>query len=147
MIDPDAVYTLTECATLTGRSYHQVTNAVQRGRLVATRTQGPSYQVRGADLIAWRDRVPHPHEFAEPVYRPLPSQASLVSPPTLTAEGIRTLRTRLGLTQKQFAHLLGYAPGTVVRWETGHHAPGKRARMALRKVFSRRIRQRPMPPP
>jgi putative zinc finger/helix-turn-helix YgiT family protein len=37
----------------------------------------------------------------------------------LTPEEIRQGRERLGLTQKQFANLLGVGEATVSRWETG----------------------------
>ncbi len=37
----------------------------------------------------------------------------------LTPEEIRQGREKLGLTQKQFAHLLGVSEATVCRWETG----------------------------
>jgi putative zinc finger/helix-turn-helix YgiT family protein len=37
----------------------------------------------------------------------------------LTAEDIRAGRKRLGLTQQEFAALLGVADATVSRWETG----------------------------
>jgi len=135
MIDPDAIYTLKDCAAATERSYHRVVNAVHRGRLVATRNQRMSYQVRGADLIAWRDRVAPAREFAEPVYRPLPGDASPVSPPMRTPEEVRTLRQRLGLTQAQLAHRLHCTRVAVSHWETGTHAPGKRARLALSTLF------------
>jgi putative zinc finger/helix-turn-helix YgiT family protein len=37
----------------------------------------------------------------------------------LSTEDIRQGRDRLGLTQKQFANLLGVGEATVSRWETG----------------------------
>jgi putative zinc finger/helix-turn-helix YgiT family protein len=37
----------------------------------------------------------------------------------LTPEEIRQGREKLGLTQKQFAHLLGVGEATISRWETG----------------------------
>jgi putative zinc finger/helix-turn-helix YgiT family protein len=37
----------------------------------------------------------------------------------LTPEEIREGREKLGLTQKQFANLLGVGEATVSRWETG----------------------------
>lgn len=57
MIDPEGIYTLKACTTLTDRPYHRITNAVERGRLIATRSECGSYQVRGADLLTWRDGV------------------------------------------------------------------------------------------
>jgi DNA-binding XRE family transcriptional regulator len=139
MIDPDAVYTLKDCAALTGRPYHRITNAVERGRLVAIRNARAQYQVRGSDLIAWRDRVPTPGAYAEPVVRPAP----LIVPPTvprippaerLTADEIRRMRVRLGLSQKQLADQLGFTTTAVSRWETGRAVPDTRATLALKAL-------------
>jgi hypothetical protein len=72
MIDPEAIYTLKECAALTG-PYLQVADAVEHGRLIATCGEHGHYRVRGADLITWRDRDSPPRAFLEPVYRPVPA--------------------------------------------------------------------------
>jgi DNA-binding XRE family transcriptional regulator len=140
MIDPDAVYTLKECAALTGRSYHRITNAVERGRLIAIQNDRRQYQVRGSDLIAWRDRVPTPGAYAEPVVRPAPRTGPRTVPrlppsERLTADEIRRMRVRLGLSQKQLADRLGFTPTAVSRWETGRAAPNTRATLALKALL------------
>lgn len=40
-----------------------------------------------------------------------------------TAEEIRTLRDKLGLTQEAFAARLGVAVSTLQKWEAGRHSP------------------------
>ena len=53
------------------------------------------------------------------------------------AERVRTLRERLGLTQRQLAEELGVRQQTVSEWETGIYQPrGASARM-LRMVAER----------
>ena len=44
---------------------------------------------------------------------------------------VRTARTRLGLTQEQFAARLGVTFASVNRWENGHVIP---SRLALRQI-------------
>lgn len=51
----------------------------------------------------------------------------------MTADEIRALRARLGLTQVEFAHALGVTPATVSRWENGTAAPSKLALAMLRR--------------
>ena len=51
---------------------------------------------------------------------------------------IRDLRSRLGLTQEEFAHALGITVSTVNRWEKGHSAPSKLARASLSRFAGRR---------
>jgi DNA-binding transcriptional regulator YiaG len=66
------------------------------------------------------------------------------------AEGIRALRERLGLTQRELADELGVRQQTVSEWETGAYQPrGASARM-LRHVAERAAAYRadpPAPPP
>jgi DNA-binding transcriptional regulator YiaG len=59
------------------------------------------------------------------------------TPPLWDAERVRTLRERLGLTQRQLADELGVRQQTVSEWETGIYQPrGASARM-LRVVAER----------
>ena len=51
---------------------------------------------------------------------------------------IRDLRSRLGLTQEEFAHALGITVSTVNRWEKGHSVPSKLARASLARFAGRR---------
>jgi putative transcriptional regulator len=50
---------------------------------------------------------------------------------------IRHLRSRLGMTQEEFAHSLGITVGTVNRWENGRFRPSKLARATILE-FARR---------
>ncbi len=47
---------------------------------------------------------------------------------------VRELRTRLGLTQEDFARALGITVSTVCRWEKGHSKPSKLACMSLNRM-------------
>ncbi len=44
---------------------------------------------------------------------------------------VRTIRSRIGLTQEQLAAKLGVTFGSVNRWENGHVTP---SRLALRQI-------------
>jgi DNA-binding XRE family transcriptional regulator len=132
MIDPEAISTLNDCAAVTGHRYLRIANAVERGRLIAIRSDRGHYQVRGSDLIAWRDRVSIPGEFLEPVYRQVPPKPTRTPPSErLTADEIRRIRVRLGLSQTQLADGLGFTRTAVSRWETGRASPNTRATRAL----------------
>jgi|GEM_PF-3437505 len=133
MIDPNAIYSLNQCAALTGRSYHQVVNAAERGRLVSTRGARGQYQIGGSDLIAWRDRDHNPRAFLEPIVRPLPVEAT---PEPMTPEELRAIRLRLGLSQSQFARRLGCAQSAVASWESGRHGPHARFHAAIRAMLA-----------
>jgi transcriptional regulator with XRE-family HTH domain len=41
----------------------------------------------------------------------------------LDSKSMATIRSRLGLTQEQMAHLLGVSFASVNRWEAGHSSP------------------------
>jgi hypothetical protein len=56
-IDPDAIYTLTQAFPLSGVSYARFSAALSRGDLPSTRSKRWAYQIRGSDLMTWRDRV------------------------------------------------------------------------------------------
>ena len=51
----------------------------------------------------------------------------------ITGKGVRALRTRLGLTQKQFAGLAGVSSQTVVNWES------HRGKINLRKAAAGKL--------
>ena len=54
----------------------------------------------------------------------------MVGYPTMTAAELRTIRTRLGLTQEELGQRLGVQKNTVWRWETGmRHIPEPVARL------------------
>jgi DNA-binding transcriptional regulator YiaG len=62
------------------------------------------------------------------------------------SEGVRALRERLGLTQRELADELGVRQQTVSEWETGAYQPrGASARM-LRHVAERAAVYRVEPP-
>jgi len=53
----------------------------------------------------------------------------------MTPSEIKSLRTKLGLTQSQFASKLGVSAGTSVsRWECGSRSPSPLALKELRKL-------------
>jgi putative transcriptional regulator len=53
---------------------------------------------------------------------------------TQSAAQVRELRRRFGLSQKQFADVLGISAGTLRNWEQGRRAPEGSARVLLRVV-------------
>jgi len=53
-------------------------------------------------------------------------------------QAIRDLRTRLGLTQEEFAHAIAVTVSTVNRWENGHAAPSKLAWRAIQSLTKKR---------
>ncbi len=50
---------------------------------------------------------------------------------TAIGRRIRDLRTKLDMTQEEFAHALGITVSTVNRWENGHSEPSKLARASI----------------
>lgn len=50
---------------------------------------------------------------------------------------IRDMRTKLSMTQEEFAHALGITVSTVNRWENGHSEPSKLARATLSRLAER----------
>ena len=51
---------------------------------------------------------------------------------------IRTIRTSIGLSQSEFAKVLGYETNTVAKWESGNAKPSRRAVAAIRKLGKKR---------
>jgi DNA-binding transcriptional regulator YiaG len=47
---------------------------------------------------------------------------------------IRDMRSRLSMTQEEFAHALGITVSTVNRWENGHSEPSKLARATIARL-------------
>ena len=64
-----------------------------------------------------------------------PEAASTGSP--AGPQSIRELRTRLGLTQEEFAHAIAVTVSTVNRWENAHAEPSKLSWKAIDEVASR----------
>jgi DNA-binding transcriptional regulator YiaG len=63
----------------------------------------------------------------------------------LSAEDIRGLRSRLGMTREQFARLLEVSPGSIFGWETGRTIPRGRSMarvLEVRKMGVRKARAR-----
>jgi DNA-binding XRE family transcriptional regulator len=52
----------------------------------------------------------------------------------LTPDSVRGLRTRFGMSRKQFSELLGVSPGSVFNWESGRIAPRGASRKRLAEV-------------
>src|SRR6185436_10601197 len=59
----------------------------------------------------------------------------------MTKSEVKKIRKKLGLTQKQFAGLIGVEPNSVWRWEAGTHPPSEPSirlmRMELEKSENR----------
>ena len=47
---------------------------------------------------------------------------------------IRDLRTRMGMTQREFADLLDVSASTISTWEVGKHPPTRGHRIALTAI-------------
>lgn len=65
--------------------------------------------------------------------------------PRVSAESIRSFRSRVAMTREQFARLLGVSPGSIFGWETGRTTPrGRSAARFLegRKLGVRKVRAR-----
>lgn len=55
---------------------------------------------------------------------------------TLQSPDAKAVRDKLGLTQSQFASLIGISPRTLQNWEQGHRHPEGTARALLRVAES-----------
>jgi DNA-binding transcriptional regulator YiaG len=65
--------------------------------------------------------------------------------PRVSAESIRSFRSRVRMTREQFARLLGVSPGSIFGWETGRTTPrGKSAArfIEVRKMGVRKAKAR-----
>lgn len=51
------------------------------------------------------------------------------------AEAIKKLRSKMLLTQMEFAQLLGVSFASINRWETGRFEPTMRVKRELKKLF------------
>lgn len=51
------------------------------------------------------------------------------------AEAIKKLRSKMLLTQMEFAQLLGVSFASINRWETGRFEPTMRMKRELKKLF------------
>jgi DNA-binding transcriptional regulator YiaG len=51
-----------------------------------------------------------------------------------TGLSIRDMRSKLAMTQEEFAHALGITVSTVNRWENGHSEPSKLARATIARL-------------
>jgi len=56
-------------------------------------------------------------------------------------ENFRTLRTRLNLSQEQFARMLNVSVQTVSRWERGAATPSPQAEKALSRILYQKAKQ------
>jgi len=58
----------------------------------------------------------------------------------VSAESIRALRARLGMTRKQFAAVLGVSPGSIFGWETGRTVPRGKSLERLAEIRKKGVR-------
>jgi DNA-binding transcriptional regulator YiaG len=65
--------------------------------------------------------------------------------PRVSADAIRSFRSRVAMTREQFARLLGVSPGSIFGWETGRTTPRGRSAarfLEVRKQGVRAVRSR-----
>jgi len=65
--------------------------------------------------------------------------------PRVSADSIRSFRSRVAMTREQFARLLGVSPGSIFGWETGRTTPRGRSAarfLEVRKLGVRKVRAR-----
>src|SRR6186997_2516871 len=63
--------------------------------------------------------------------------------PRVSADSIRSFRSRVAMTREQFAKLLGVSPGSIFGWETGRTTPRGRSAarfLEVRKLGIRKVR-------
>jgi len=63
--------------------------------------------------------------------------------PRVSADAIRSFRSRVAMTREQFARLLGVSPGSIFGWETGRTTPRGRSAarfLEVRKLGVRKVR-------
>jgi len=58
----------------------------------------------------------------------------------VSAEGIRSLRARLGMSRAAFAKLVGVSPGSIFGWETGRTVPRGRSMARVIEVKKMGVR-------
>ena len=68
----------------------------------------------------------------------MPIKRPLVANQPQIGKLIRKLRLEVGLTQEQFAALLGVTYSTINRWENGHTTPSPLAMQKLEEMQQRR---------
>ncbi|MCZ2109225.1 MAG: helix-turn-helix transcriptional regulator [Dehalococcoidia bacterium] len=66
------------------------------------------------------------------------TSAMLPEGDTPGSRSIRELRSRLGMTQEEFAHAIAVTVSTVNRWENGHANPSKLAWRAIQGLARKR---------
>ncbi len=88
------------------------------------------------DAILKGEAEPSRRFEVTPAYAVMSSEMSATSPgedaQVIGAAQVRGLRERFGLSQTQFAALLGISPGTLRNWEQGRRSPEGAARVLLR---------------
>lgn len=61
--------------------------------------------------------------------------------PRVSAESIRSFRSRVAMTREQFARLLGVSPGSIFGWETGRTTPRGRSAARFLEVRKQGVRK------
>ena len=91
--------------------------------------------VDAGTITNWeRQRIPPSIRFIAPIikflgYDPLPC-------PNSFPEKLKTLRQRMGLSQKKLAARLGIDPSTLSGWECGKHRPTKKSRRLIEGLLA-----------
>ena len=61
--------------------------------------------------------------------------------PRVSADSIRSFRSRVAMTREQFARLLGVSPGSIFGWETGRTTPRGRSAARFLEVRKQGVRK------
>jgi len=56
---------------------------------------------------------------------------------TSSAQAVKEIRAKLGLTQEAFAHAIAVTVSTVNRWENGHATPSRLAWRAIQELVKK----------
>lgn len=55
----------------------------------------------------------------------------------MTPQEIRQLRSEMGVTQREFAQIVGVGASTIAMWESGKRRPDRRSRATLQQLRKR----------
>ena len=112
-------------------------------RLPEERTGKPHFRPNQDPQVHHRNRIPMKEELFQQLAASLKEGGAIlrgkkktVRSTTLQAPDAKAVREKLGLSQKQFAALIGISPRTLQNWEQGHRRPEGTARALLRVAES-----------
>jgi DNA-binding transcriptional regulator YiaG len=104
----------------------------------ATTQQREKVEIQGGGQIAHWPDIDEDLSWKSVVNgSPAPRNEALLNaepPNPWPADRIRSLRTRLSVTQTDFADLMGVRTATISEWENGHREPSPMARRLLDRI-------------